>query len=271
MGPPCPTLMTRLLVATSSVELADRWMVITYLQWWRDTQTMWQHVWARFYWPARVTGTWSRTTSREIVWVKQWCSQATNSTVQCFCPSLCSTGSETSTATLAQVGQKEAGVSRVSKAGVTEISSDREWWTPQHVRGKQPHDPDKQVTSWLVPLKREFRGHKSASNKPWKPRSQCQLQSGMQRIRVGFVLQCFSWRSGNPGGIEWGGQLMQKTSVYVMCIFICVHICKVYFGKHSNVREESITETWEQLCYANFQVCVGIGVGNRDPGTVVWH
>ena len=27
MGPPCPTLMTRLLVSTSSVELADRWII----------------------------------------------------------------------------------------------------------------------------------------------------------------------------------------------------------------------------------------------------
>ena len=29
MGPPCPTSMTRLLVATSSVELADRWILIS--------------------------------------------------------------------------------------------------------------------------------------------------------------------------------------------------------------------------------------------------
>ena len=35
MGPPCPTLMTRLLVATSSVELADRWISWLLLNYWR--------------------------------------------------------------------------------------------------------------------------------------------------------------------------------------------------------------------------------------------
>ena len=54
-----------------------------------------------------------------------------------------------------------------------------------------------------------------------------------------------------------------------VCIYIYIHGWDVSSWEAQRCKSGPITETWEQLCYANFKVCVGIGVGNGDSGTVV--
>ena len=51
-----------------------------------------------------------------------------------------------------------------------------------------------------------------------------------------------------------------------MFCYVCICTWDVSSWEARWCKSGPITETWEQLCYANFQVCVGAGVGNRDPG-----
>ena len=92
-------------------------------------------------------------------------------------------------------------------------------------------------------------------------------------VRVVSGAECHSWRSGNHREIKQG-QLLCGTSVYMGCCmfcYVCLCIWDVSSWEAHWCKSGPMTETWEQLCYANFQVCVGAGVGNQDPGTVVWR
>ena len=52
-------------------------------------------------------------------------------------------------------------------------------------------------------------------------------------------------------------------------MFVYIHGWDMASWEAQQCKSVPITETWEQLCHATFQVCVRAGVGNRDPGTVV--
>ena len=135
---------------------------------------------SRFWWNSGCNSCWGQCTSRCFC---PRISKTRNGTARCFCPRLCSTRQWASTATVAQVSQKETRMRRASDSCGTKISSDREQWTTQRVRGKQPHGLDQQVTSRHVPLEQKFRGQRIASHNSWKPGS---LFQNKKRSRSGF-------------------------------------------------------------------------------------
>ena len=96
------------------------------------------------------------------------------------------TGSEASTVTLGQVGQKEAGMRSASKPGVTQISAGSKQWRPQQ-KDSRSQSPDVQTTPLSVQDEPELRGQRSAVHDFWRPRSLLHLRSvRKRRNRSGF-------------------------------------------------------------------------------------
>ena len=90
------------------------------------------------------------------------------------------TGSEASTATLGQVGQKEAGMRSASKPGVTQILAGSKQWRPQE-KDSRSRSPDVQTTPLRVQDEPELRGQRSAVHDFGRPRSLLHLQSVRKR------------------------------------------------------------------------------------------